>query len=222
MSYSIEWRLIYAGSARLSLAYEKPAAHGSDWESKLHLESGGLVSKLYKLDDNYAVQLEDQFCAASSAFDAVEGSRHHETRVTFDRDAHKAHYQERDLLKNATIRTAETDIPVCVSDIIGALYKLRMMHLDPGQSTQISISDGKKSVAAKIEAQEREEVTTKAGAFHTIRYEAFVFNGVLYKKSARLLLWLTEDSRKLPVQLRARMPFPIGSITFQLDKEDRS
>lgn len=221
LSYSIEWRLIYAGSAKLSFTKQHS---GSDpaWESTLHLESGGLVSKLYKIDDEYRVEMEDGFCATTSLFNELEGKRHHETKVTFDRSAHKATYLERDVLKKAVIKTAATEIPGCVSDIIGGLYRLRTMRLDPGQSTQLPISDGKKSVSAKVEAQEREDVETKAGKFKTIRYEAYIFNGVLYKKNARLQLWVTDDNRRLPVQLRARMPFPIGTISFQLEKDDRT
>jgi hypothetical protein len=220
LSYSIEWRLIYAGSARLHLAPQTSAGR-PEWQSQLHLESGGLVSKLYKLDDNYLVQMEDQFCATSSDLNATEGKRRRETKVSFDRKARKANYVERDLIKKSE-EHAETEIPACVSDIIGGLYKLRSLKLEPGQNTQIPLSDGKKSVLARVEAQEREEIKTKLGVFKTVRYEAFVFNGVLYKKNARLLIWLTDDSRRLPVQVRARMPFPIGSITLQLDKEERT
>ena len=129
---------------------------------------------------------------------------------------------EHDLVKNAVFKTAQVDIPACASDIIGALYKLRTVNLEPGQSTQLPMSDGKKTAVARVEAQEREQVQTKAGTFKTIRYEAFVFNGVIYHRNARLFVWLTDDSRKLPVQIRARMNFPIGSITVQLDKEEHA
>jgi hypothetical protein len=220
LSYSIEWRLINAGTARMSISPQKGRA--SQWESTLHLESTGLVSKLYKLNDNYHVELQDQFCAIDSVLDAIEGRRHRQTLVNFNRSTRKASYLEKDLLNNAVIHRAESEIPACVSDVIGALYKLRTIHLEPGQNAQLAVSDGKKSVSARVEAQDREQIETKAGTFKTIRYEAFVFNGVLFKKNARLLLWLTDDARKMPVQLRARMPFPIGSITFQLDKEEHS
>ena len=122
-----------------------------DWQSKLHLESGGLVSKLYKLEDNYSVQMEDQFCAASSDFNSMERNRHHQTTVNYDHARGKASYVERDLLKNSVFKTAEAEIPACVSDIIGGLYKLRTMKLEPGQSTQLAISDGKKTVSARVE-----------------------------------------------------------------------
>jgi hypothetical protein len=220
LSYSIEWRMIYAGSARLSFQRQKNSGPPA-WESNLHLESGGLVSRLYKIEDNYHVDMLDQFCATGSVFDAVEGKRHHETKVTFDRNSHKAVYLETDLLKHAVIKSSDTEIPACVSDVIGGLYKLRTVHLDPGQSMQVPLSDGKKTISAKVEAQEREEVETKAGKFKTIRYEAYIFNGTLFKKNARLQFWMTDDAAHLPVQLRARMPFPIGTITFLLDKDER-
>jgi hypothetical protein len=129
---------------------------------------------------------------------------------------------ERDLLKNSISKTSEIDIPACVSDVIGGLYKVRTLKLEPGQSTQVQLSDGKKSVSVKLDAQQREQIKTTAGTFNTIRYEAYVFNGVLFARKAELLVWITDDARRLPVQIRARMSFPIGSITFELQKEEHS
>jgi hypothetical protein len=217
LSYGIEWRLINAGYARLSLTPKK-----SGWESKLHLESGGLVSKLYKLDYNYSSEMEDQFCSDSTDLNAIERSRHRETKVTYDHVRNKANYVERDLLKNSISKTSEIDIPACVSDVIGGLYKVRTLKLEPGQSTQVQLSDGKKSVSVKLDAQQREQIKTTAGTFNTIRYEAYVFNGVLFARKAELQVWITDDARRLPVQIRARMSFPIGSITFELQKEEHS
>jgi hypothetical protein len=221
LSYDIEWRLINAGSAQLRINPQKSADKVA-WQSKLHIESAGLVSKLYKLDDNYTTEMEDQFCTSSTEFNAIERNRHHETKVAYDRARGKATYVERDLLKNSIFKTAETDIPACVADIVGGVYKLRTLKLSPGQSAQVSLSDGKKTVSARVEAQQREQIKTKAGTFNTIRYEAFVFNGVLYARKAQLLIWLTDDVRQMPVQIRARMSFPIGSITLELSNEQHS
>ncbi|HLH00224.1 MAG TPA: DUF3108 domain-containing protein [Bryobacteraceae bacterium] len=220
LSYSVEWRLIYAGTAVLTVD-QTAARERAPWQVKLHLESAGLVSKLYHLDDNYLAEMDDQFCAASTNLDAMERNRHHETNVQYDRARGKANYVERDLLKNAVIKTAETEIPPCVSDIIGALYKLRTLKLEAGHPEQIAISDGKKTVSARIEPQGREVLKTKSGTFNTIRCEANIFNGVLYNRKGEFQVWLTDDTRHLPVQLRARMGFPIGTITLELDKEER-
>jgi hypothetical protein len=209
--YSIEWRLIDAGEARL---IQEPK------RSKLHLESSGLVSKLYKLDDNYDLEMQGDFCATSTALDDMERSRHRETKVTYDYSKGKASYVERDLLKNTVTKTAEVEIPACTHDIIGALYKLRTLKLEPGQSTQVDVSDGKKSVSARIEAQQNEQIKTTAGTFNTTRYEAYVFGGVLYARKAQLLIWISDDARRLPVQIRVRLSFPIGTITLALEKEE--
>ncbi len=221
LHYSIEWRLIDAGEALLKIQPE-PGEKQPRWQATVELQSAGLVSRLYKLDDKYSVRLEDQFCAASSELNALEGKKHRDTKVTYDGARKRATYVERDLVKNTIAATKETEIPACVSDVIGGFYKLRTMHLEPGQSVQIATSDGKKTAQVRIEAQEREEIKNHLGMFKTIRYEAYIFNGVIYAKKARLLIWLTDDAQRLPVQIRARMPFPIGSITLELEKEEHS
>ncbi|HEX4594410.1 MAG TPA: DUF3108 domain-containing protein [Bryobacteraceae bacterium] len=211
--YNIQWRLIDAGDARLTQDPKR---------SKLHLESSGLVSKLYKLDDTYDLEMQGDFCAVSTTLDALDRSRHRETKVIYDYSRGKANYAERDLLKNSVLKTAEVEIPACTHDIIGALYKLRTLKLEPGQSTTMALSDGKKSVSARIEAQQKEEVKIRAGIFNTTRYEAFVFGGALYTRKAQLLIWISDDPRRLPVQIRLRLSFPIGTVNLELVKEDHS
>ena len=132
----------------------------------------------------------------------------------------KASYLERDLLKNNTVLAKETDTPACVQEWIGGLYKLRSLKLEPGQSAMIPMSDGKRFANVKVEAQEREEVTTPLGKFKTIRYEIFVFDGALIARKARAFVWLTDDAKKTPVQIRVRMQFLIGTINLQLEKEE--
>jgi hypothetical protein len=110
----------------------------------------------------------------------------------------------------------EIDIPECVHDVIGGIYFLRTLNLEPGQSAEVPVSDGKKSVMARVEAQQREDVKTPAGPFKTIRYEVYLFDNVLYRRSAHLNVWLTDDRRRLPVQIRVRMQFTIGTINLQL------
>jgi len=218
LSYDIEWRLIYAGSAQLTLAPKPGDPH--KWDSQLHVESGGLVSKLYRLEDLYDTGMDDGFCTAVTQLDAIEGKRHRGTKVVYDHAHGKASYVERDLVKNAVVKTAEVEIPACTVDFLAGLYKLRMDKLEPGQSKQAPMSDGKKTAYVHVEAQAREQVKIKAGTFDTIRYEISIFNGVLYPRKGDLFVWLTDDQHRLPVQIRARMSFPVGMITFELTKDE--
>ncbi len=218
LSYDIEWRLIYAGSAHISLEPKPGDPRG--WNGQLRIESGGLVSKLYRLEDTYKTDMHDGFCTASTNLDAIEGKRHRETKVVYDKTRGKASYVERDLDKNAVVKTSEVDIPACTLDALAGLYKLRIDKLEPGQSKEVPMSDGKKTAYARVEAQAREQVRIKAGTFDTIRYEVFLFNGVLYPRKADLFVWLTDDAHRLPVEIRARMSFPVGTITFELTKDE--
>jgi uncharacterized protein DUF3108 len=216
--YNVEWRLITAGKARLEWNAAPEPATGS--QVRLRLESVGLVSKLYKVEDDYTANLNQALCVQSSQMTSREGSRQRETKITFDAETKRASYLERDRIKNTVVLAREIDIPPCVFDVVGGVFHLRSLSLEPGQSTQVPVSDGKKSVMAKIEAQQREDVKTPAGTFKTIKYEIFLFNDVLYRRSAHLYVWLTDDRRKLPVQVRVRMPITIGTLTLLLEKHE--
>lgn len=218
-SYNIEWRLFSAGKAKIDI--ETTAGQRTESQARLHIESTGFVSKLFKVEDDYASQLRGNFCAESTHILTHEGNRERETRVTFDAESKKASYVERDRTKNnAVVLQHEIDVPACVHDVVGGLFYLRTLNLEPGQSAQVPVSDGKKSVMARVEAQGREEVKTPAGTFKTIRYEVYLFNGVLYRRPAHLNVWFSEDARRLPVQIRVRMTFTIGTINLALEKHE--
>jgi Protein of unknown function (DUF3108) len=212
LDYEIEWRLIPAGTAHLTW---NASSAGS--ELRLHLESAGLVSRLFRVNDNYTALLNQALCTENTFLAAREGSRNRETRVVYDAQRRKASYVERDLGKNTTT-TRDIEIPGCVHDVIGGLIVLRNLRLDPGKTAQIPISDGKKFVQAKIESQVREDLKTDLGTLKTIRYEVFLFDNILYKRPGHLHVWLTDDAQRLPVQLRVRLQFTIGTITFRLGK----
>ncbi|HVX66041.1 MAG TPA: DUF3108 domain-containing protein [Bryobacteraceae bacterium] len=216
LSYNVEWRFIHAGNARLVWSPSNGMRGG--WSTHLHLESAGLVSRLFKVSNDYSSQLNDRLCVVSSLLRANEGTRRRDTIVTFDAARRKANYVERDLVRNTSI-SQENDVASCEHDVIGALYQLRAMRLEPGRSAELPVSDGKKSVIGRVEAQERETIKTDFGSYRTIRYEAFLFNNVLYRRQGRVFVWLTDDDRRLPVQIRVRLPIYIGTVTLQLEKE---
>ena len=160
-------------------------------------------------------------CATSSVMESMEGKRHREAHVTYDRSRNHAFFVERDLSDNKVVKETGTDIPNCVADVVGAFAKLRGMDVGAGQSTQIPVSDGRKSALVKITAKEREDVKTPLGMYKAMRYEADLMNGVVYPRKGDVYLWLSEDERRLPVQIKLRTSFPIGTVTLSLEKEEQ-
>jgi hypothetical protein len=208
--FDVEWRLIHAGQATLE---SRP-----NW-ARMRLESAGLVSALFKVDDTYAVNYEDPFCATLSTMDSQEGRRHHSTVVQYDRGQNHAFFTERDVLKNELIRSLNIPVPHCVHDVVGALLTLRRIAIQPGTTIELPVSDGRRAANVKVYAQEREEIVTKAGKFKTIRFEADILNGVVYQRKGKAQIWISDDAKRLPVQIRLRMSFPIGTVTLGLEKE---
>jgi hypothetical protein len=221
LHFEAEWRLMRAGEARLTL---QTAITGEqrDLQAVLHLATVGLVRTLYKVDNRYSALFDERFCASSTLLLAQESKRRRETRVTFNRPPGKASLLERDLAKNAVIDARDIDVPPCVHDVLAGLARLRGLAPAPGATIELPISDGKKSISARVTALRRETVKTPAGIHQAIRYEAFLFNNVLYRRKGRLFVWLTDDERRLPVQIRIQLPFYLGTITLKLEKQERT
>jgi hypothetical protein len=169
--------------------------------------------------DTYEVTTDPKFCLVKSELDAQENKRHVNARMWLE-GRPKLRFEEKDLIKNSTVQK-ELDVPRCTREIAGALASLRLLNLQPGQSTTIPVTDGKKVVSAKIESQARESLSWEGKKYQTIRYEAFLFDNVLYRRKGRLFVWVTEDQERIPVQIRIQLGFPIGNVTVQLDKEQR-
>jgi hypothetical protein len=83
------------------------------------------------------------------------------------------------------------------------------------------VSDGKKVVNAKVASQQRETVSVEGKTVQAVRYEAFLFDNVLYKRKGQMYIWLTDDEERTPVQIRLQLAFPIGTVSLQLEKQER-
>jgi hypothetical protein len=208
--YNAEWRFVKAGEIELAWNGSSGAA--------LKLRTVGFVGHLYRVDNSYKAQFDPGHCILSSLLEAREGRRHKETRVTFDRQALRASYHEREVNKDAPVAVKEIDIPACVHDVLGALEQLRLKRPEPGAALAFPVTDGKKVVPARVEALGKELVRTPLGQFPSTRYEAFLFSGVLYRRTGRLFVWISDDGRRLPVQVKIQLPFYVGNVTIQLER----
>jgi hypothetical protein len=209
--YGANWRLIRAGTVTLEAMPSKIS---------MRLESAGLVASLFKVNDTYTANYNDTFCAATARLESNEGKRQREALVTYDSSANRAHYVERDRLSGSVLHEASVDLPPCASDVVGAILRWRKSPMEPGSAMQLPLSDGRRAAMVKVEAQEREEIKVPAGTFKAVRYEAGIFNGVIYTRKGKAQIWYTDDDRHIPVQIRLRMNFPVGTVTLELEKQE--
>lgn len=209
LEYTGEWRFLEAGRVEVYLG-----ASGA----RLKLSTAGLADRLFSIRNDYSVTYDNAVCVSESREDAREGKKHREIKVLCA--SGKCEREERDLLnRDKPVARLSVEAPACVHDVLGGIEKLRRMPVAAGQTVRLPISDGRKSAAVEVHAQEKETIRTPAGVFTTIRHEAMLFNGVIFRRKARLFIWLTDDARRLPVQIQVRMPFYLGTVTLQLEKE---
>jgi hypothetical protein len=98
---------------------------------------------------------------------------------------------------------------------------VRASQLQPGMKFTLPVTDGKRLANVRVEGLGKEKLTIKGTSYNTIRYETFVFDNVLYRRKGRLLIWITDDPQRVPVQMRFLFGFPLGDITLELEKVER-
>jgi hypothetical protein len=212
LNYSAEWRGLRAGSAQLTV---KPGAGQS--QADLHVETVGFAAKLYKVDMLYTSVYDGSYCASALSTLANEGKKRRETKVQFQQPPGSATLVERDLIGNTVVASKSIAVPPCVHDLMASMGKLRSMKLEVGKSFELPLSDGKKSIQARVAVNKREKLRIHSATYETLQVEAFLHNGVFYRKKGRLLIWLSDDEKRLPVRIQVQQPFWIGTVTIDLE-----
>ncbi|MBI2620272.1 MAG: DUF3108 domain-containing protein [Ignavibacteriales bacterium] len=120
---------------------------------------------------------------------------------------------------NNVARAEEKEYPIApyTQDIVSAFYFARTIDytgMRPGQRTQLEnfYKDTTYPLAIKFLGHQRIEVD--AGTFDCIIVEPLIKEGGLFKAEGRIIIWMTNDERKIPVKVSTKVA--IGSIDAEL------
>jgi hypothetical protein len=178
------------------------------WKLELSAVSNDFLSKLFLVRD-YMVSWVDPRTFRSLRFEkhTVEGKRVRDELTEFDYEKGVALVDEKG--KNVRLEGATLDT-------LSSVYYLRTLPLDPGGEkppVEMQVfSDEPRSL--KVEVQGRERIATPAGTFSTIRVEPKSTGSSLIGKGKNLVLWLTDDERKVPVQIKSKLK--VGTLVGKL------
>jgi len=96
-------------------------------------------------------------------------------------------------------------------DSLSSVYYLRTLKLDGQKPIPLQVFSREPRVL-QVEIQGRETIVVPAGTFPTIRVEPRSTGSGLMGKN--LVLWLTDDARKIPVQIRSKLK--VGTLVGKL------
>ncbi len=101
-------------------------------------------------------------------------------------------------------------------DVLSALFYIRTLDLSPGRQAVFRVHADKKNVDMELHVLGRERVDTDAGKFDCLVVEPLILldSGLYDHKKGKLVMYLTDDARKLPVQFKIKVFF--GSIVLSL------
>lgn len=129
-------------------------------------------------------------------------------------------YTEFDQLNNKAITKKGTyDTPDYVHDIVSAFFYLRTVDLKKYKKGDVIplqnfYKDSTYNLDVKILG--RETIEVEAGKFKTVVVEPLVKEGGLFKAEGRIIIWLSDDDRKIPVKVGTHIL--IGFVGAELTK----
>ncbi len=219
--YIVSWKIFDAGIATLTLADRIHSQNEDIYRFRAIARSTGIVSTLFKVYDIFESQVNvKDLCSRKIVKNLQEGQRQRTTVVTFEQTVHRARLEDRDLNRpELPPKRSETPIPSCVQDVISAFYFVRTKNFRVGEVLRFPINDGGKTYDVDVEVQALETIKTPAGTFQAYRLEPRVFGG-LFKKKGRMFVWLSNDTERIPIQLKAKIA--MGTITASLAKVEKA
>jgi hypothetical protein len=215
LTYDLSWSIFPAGEMVDTFLSDDPNGRAAD-HIKTTTQSKGVFSLLYNVQDEFYSHFDPQtLCSHRISKKISEGRRRKETELVFDPARRLAILDEHDLAKpGSPLKHAENEIPGCVEDIVTGFFYLRRQPLEIGKEVRVAVNDGSKTHMVSVEVQARERIQTPLGERQAFRLEPKVFDDVLYKRKGRMLIWMSDDSERLPLRIKAMIL--LGTITGDL------
>ena len=211
LTYEISWsKIVTAGTAVMEIKGEKLPNGQKVLRFIASSHSVGVVDAVYPVNDRVESLFDPQIMQSLS-FNLSEshGQRKRRRSLTFDHNGRTVISR----LNNDVPQTLT--IPDPVQDALSSLFYLRTLKdFTIGTTHVIEVHDSGKNWSVEVQTLAREKVKTPAGEFNTIKVKTFPrYEGVFMNKG-EIFIWLTDDSRKIPVLMKSTIA--IGSIMTTL------
>jgi len=207
LRFAVQYGFIHAGSAWLEVPEVSEWNGHRAWRLVARAESNGFFDKIYKVR-NRIESLWDQDSLFSWRYfeDRHEGRYTANDTMVFEPDSMCMRY------KNGQ----SFPVPGPVQDALSSFYLTRFHALPLGGRIAFDYHASRKTAPMEVRVLGRERVKTPAGKFNCIVLEPLLKAGGIFKNKGRLVIWLTDDERRIPVLMKSKVM--IGSVKVVLQE----
>jgi hypothetical protein len=205
--FDVNYGLITAGEAIMQIPAYDSISGRKCYRVEFAVNSLPSFSWIYKVEDRYLTFIDVETIAPWRFEQHIrEGSYRRDFVAEFDQ-----------VRRLAITPDSVYQVPEYVHDIMSAFYYARTIDysgFQPGQGVTLYNFYKDKSHELFVRFLGRQELEVEAGTFRTIVVEPLVTEGGLFKSEGRVVVWLTDDERKMPVRVNTKVI--IGSIDSEL------
>ena len=208
LEYDVGYMGITGGKASFTIGSEATQFNGHTcYDVRFDVASLESLDFLYRVRDRYRTLIDVAGIYPLKFEQRIrEGNYRRDYTATFDQVNHKAMTSE-----------GTFDIPPYAHDIVSAFFYVRTFDLKQyrkGQSVMLQNFFGKKVHDLEVRVLGRQRVTVAAGTFDCVAIEPMVKEGGLFKSEGRIVIWLSDDDRKIPIKVSTKVL--IGTIDAEL------
>jgi hypothetical protein len=212
----ITWAHLLAGHATLAI---EPAERDGRPLLRFVAEarSAGFFAWLVRFrveDRTLALFDRESGCSLGIEKHLREGRARREQVVVFDHASGMA------FVRDPKIREERVEVGPCPLDVLSALFVTRLKGVREGQDLALPVFDNGKryTLGVRFRGRETLDLPEPLGRRRpTVIVEPLLVEGSgLFVKRGRLTIWLTDDQRRLPVRMRAKVA--VGSVSADIEE----
>lgn len=193
--FSVQYGLVTAGEATLEVRNIADLGGHPCYRIVSDARTNDFFSKFYRVRDRYESYMDTtELYSVRYEKHIREGKFKRDEAVDFDQVAHRARYQDK-----------VVPIPPRSEDVLSALYYVRTLPLKVGQSIELANHTDGKNYPLLVKVHGREHVKVDAGEFDCLVVEPILRGPGVFTQRGRLLVWLTDDSRRMPVLMKSKV-----------------
>jgi hypothetical protein len=205
LKFSVQYGFVHAGTAWLEIPEVRQYKGHEVYLLLARAESNAFFSRFYRVRERIESYWDRRGLYSRRYLeDRREGKFRQQSNIVFDPVRNEAVYSDG--------RTFP--VPARVQDALSAFYYFRTQALPLGGSIVFHYHASRKSQPLQVKVLGRERIETPAGTFDCVAVEPILKAGGIFKNSGRLVIWVTDDARRMPVLMKSKVA--IGSVSVVL------